>query len=265
MLWLLPIGVLAGILTTVTGVGGGMVALSLLSLVMDPASALAISAAAFAIGNAHRAVLFARSVDRYVTVRFGAGLAVGAIGGALVVPMLPASVLRGALIGVAVMALTRALVSHLRRLQLVLRDSAASKRRPDTAELVAATPITSTRIWPTSHLLAGGAVIGAVGAGAGGAGVLVSPVLLSAGLRREAYVATVASCAIVLNGARVIGYSLGGLYHRPMLMSIALISAAVIAGNLIGRQLRQHVSEPLLDRIELSAPVVAIALTLLGV
>ena len=46
MLWLLPIGVLAGILTTVTGVGGGMVALSLLSLVMEPAAALAISAAA---------------------------------------------------------------------------------------------------------------------------------------------------------------------------------------------------------------------------
>lgn len=251
MLWLVPIGVLAGILTTVTGVGGGMVALSLLSLVMDPAAALAISAAAFAFGNTHRAGMFARSVDRPVTARFGLGLAAGAVGGALLVPFLPAAVLRGALMCVAVVALGKALSSHLR------------------GRLAGAVPVTTPaaaegRAWPTSELVGAGVIVGAIGAGAGGAGVLVSPILLSTGLRRDAYVATVASCAIVLNGARVIGYALGGLYQPTMLLAIAVLAAALVIGNLAGKRVRQHLSAPLLDRIELGTPVVAIALALLG-
>lgn len=249
MLWLLPIGVLAGILTTVTGVGGGMVALSLLSLVMAPAAALAISAAAFAIGNTHRAVMFARSVDRHVTVRFGLGLAAGAVGGALLVPLLPAVVLRIALVCVAVIALTKALAAHLRG-----RHGGAAVVTPGLG-----------RAWPAPQLVSAGVVVGAIGAGAGGAGVLVSPILLSSGLRRDAYVATVASCAIVLNSSRVFGYALGGLYHPPMLLAIGVLAGALVAGNLMGKRVRQHVSAPLLDRIELGAPLVAIALALLGV
>jgi uncharacterized protein len=280
MLVLLLIGVLAGILTTVTGVGGGMVALSLLSLIMDPAAALAISAAAFAIGNAHRAVLFARSVDRRITLRFSAGLAAGAIGGALAVPHLSPAVLRGALICVAVIALGKATIAQLKKWRASLigawhaapvelgaeGDVPASAVRASAARPSGATPgATPGRAWPTSHLIAAGTVIGAIGAGAGGAGVLVSPILLSTGLRRDAYVATVASCAIVLNGARVLGYGLGGLYHAPMLLSILFISIALVAGNLIGKRMRQHISPVVLDRVELGAPVVAIALSLLGV
>lgn len=275
MLLLLAIGVLAGILTTVTGVGGGMVALSLLSLVMDPAAALAISAAAFAVGNTHRAVLFARSVDRGVTVRFSSGLAVGAIAGALAVPHMPAEVLRAALICVAVIALGKAVTTQLKKWRNQLAGHLAARRRPPTEPIEgvsaldaepapAASAATAGRAWPTSHLVVAGVVIGAIGAGAGGAGVLVSPVLLAMGLRRDAYVATVAACAIVLNTSRVVGYGLGGLYHVPMLLSIVAISVALVAGNLIGKRMRQHISPVLLDRIELGTPVVAIALALLG-
>ncbi len=275
MLWLLPIGLLAGILTTVTGVGGGIVALSLLSLVMDPAAALAISAAAFAVGNTHRAVLFARSVDRGVTIRFSVGLAVGAIAGALAVPHMPAEVLRAALVCVAVIALGKVVVTRLKKWRDRLAGHLAARRRLATepvegipsvdAESAPAVIAASTgRAWPTSQLVAAGVVIGAIGAGAGGAGVLVSPVLLSTGLRRDAYVATVAACAIVLNTSRVVGYGLGGLYHVPMLLAIVAISVALVAGNLIGKRMRQHISPALLDRIELGTPVVAIALALLG-
>jgi uncharacterized protein len=257
MLWLIPIGLLAGILTTVTGVGGGMVALSLLSLVMAPAVALAISAAAFAIGNAHRAVLFARSIDRRVTARFGAGLAVGAVGGALIVPFVPTAILRLALVAVAVVSLAKAAGSMFSRWLHAARSPLLAEPRATAAPVA--------RVWPAHQLIGAGAVVGAIGAGAGGAGVLVSPILLSTGLRRDAYVATVASCAIVLNGFRVLGYELAGLYHLPMLLSIAALSIALMAGNLIGARVRQHVSPPLLDRIELGAPALAILLTLLGV
>jgi hypothetical protein len=50
-----------------------------------------------------------------------------------------------------------------------------------------------------------------------------------------------------------------------MLLSILFISIALVAGNLIGKRMRQHISPVVLDRVELGAPVVAIALSLLGV
>ncbi len=229
----MAIGILGGVLTTLTGVGGGMVALSLLALIMPPVPALAISAAALAVGNGHRMALFARAIDRRIAVRFGLGLVIGALLGARFVASIPEAVLHFALIAIAVLALAKA----------VGRVALAPSPR---------------------FLTASGAVTGVVGAGAGGAGVLVAPVLLAAGLRGEAYIATVAACAIALNGARVVGYGLGGLYDRAMILPIACLAAALIAGNLIGRALRRRTSATVLHRIELSTPLVAIVLTLVG-
>ncbi|MBK9032107.1 MAG: sulfite exporter TauE/SafE family protein [Myxococcales bacterium] len=231
MALLVAIGLLGGILTTVTGVGGGMVALALLSLLMPPATALALSAAALTVGNAHRAALYARAVDRAIVARFGVGLAVGALAGAVVVTSLPPAVLHGALIVVAALALARAL---------------------------------GGLAWaPSPRALTGsGAVVGAVGASAGGAGVLVSPVLLAAGVRGDGYVATVAASALILNSARVAGYALGGLYSAAMVPALATLAAALVVGNLIGRRVRAHVRGPWLDRLEVAAPLVAIVVTL---
>lgn len=240
MIALLLLGLAAGTLTTVTGVAGGMVALSLLSLWMAPAAALAISAAAFAVGNGHRMLLYARQVDRRVALRFGAGLALGAVVAAAWITRVPAPVLRLALALVAAVSLARVLWQRRR-----------------------ATPAAASATSARSLLLAG-VVTGVVGAGTGGAGVLVAPLLLAAGLRREPYVATVAACAIVLNGARVLGYGVAGLYHVAMLPQIGALALALVAGNLLGRRVRNHVSGAALDRLELAAPALAIGFTLAG-
>lgn len=257
------IGLAAGVLTTVTGVGGGMVALSLLSLVMAPASALAISAAAFAVGNGHRVTLFARSVDRWVTMRFGLGLAVGAIAGAAVVPHVPDEALRLALAVVAAVSLAR--VAYQRWLARGASGASVASGASGAARPAAggASPSSVARL-SASHLGLAGVVTGAIGAGAGGAGVLVAPLLLASGLRRDAYVGTVAACAIVLNGARVAGYAMGGLYSVSMVPAIGLLSGALVAGNLLGRWLRARMSVRLIDQVELAAPTGAIALALAG-
>jgi len=118
---------------------------------------------------------------------------------------------------------------------------------------------------PSPRALAGtGAVVGAVGASAGGAGVLVSPVLLAAGVKGDGYVATVAASALILNGARAAGYALGGLYHPAMVPALVTLTAALIIGNLIGRRLRAWVRGPWLERLELAAPLAAVAVTLAG-
>ncbi|MEZ4361278.1 MAG: TSUP family transporter [Kofleriaceae bacterium] len=270
---LVLIGVLAGILTTVTGVGGGMVALALLGVVMPQATALAITAAAFAVGNGHRALMYWRSVDRQVAGRFGVGLALGALGGALVVPSLPEWVLRGALVGVAGLALAQATRLRWQRRgsnakagdakagTAALASGAAKAAGEDAARGAVAR---GAARWSTLALVAAGVGVGVIGAGAGGAGVLVSPLLLSTGLRREPYVATVASCAIALNASRVVGYALGGLYAASMLVDVAVLAAALVLGNLLGRRVRQVARASVLDRVELAAPLVAIAVALLG-
>lgn len=240
MLALLFIGLVAGTLTTVTGVAGGMVALASLSLWMPPAQALAISAAAFTVGNGHRVLLYARQVERRVALRFGAGLALGALSAAAWITRVPASVLRVALLTVATVSLGRVLWQR--------RAPASSQPRPQRAR------------W----LVGGGVLTGAVGAGTGGAGVLVAPLLLAVGLRREAYVATVAACAIVLNGSRVVGYALAGLYRPAMAAQIAALALALVAGNLVGRRLRGRLSTVVLDRLELAAPGLAIVVALAG-
>lgn len=233
MLALIAIGVLGGALTTVTGVGGGMVALALLGLLMPPATALALSAAALTVGNAHRAALYARAIDRGLAVRFGAGLAAGALGGALVVTALPPLMVRLAVVAIAALAVARALGWYE---------------------------------WsPSPRLLAGtGAMVGAVGASAGGAGVLVSPVLQAAGVRGDGYVATVAACALILNGARATGYALGGLYDGAMVPALVALTAALVGGNVIGHHLRRHLAASWRDRLELGAPLVAIAVAIAG-
>ena len=233
MLALLAIGVLGGALTTVTGVGGGMVALALLGLLMPPATALALSAAALTVGNAHRAALYARAIDRRLALRFGAGLAGGALAGALVVTALPPLVVRLAVVAIAALAVARALGWYT---------------------------------WtPSPRLLTGtGAMVGAVGASAGGAGVLVSPVLQAAGVRGDGYVATVAACALILNGARAAGYALGGLYDGAMVPALIALATALVVGNLVGHRLRRHLAARWRDRLEVGAPLVAIAVTLAG-
>ena len=79
---LVPVlGVLAGILTTVAGLGGGMVLMLALSLLTSPTVALAATAPALLAGNLHRSVMFRGQVDRRVATSFAAGAFPGALPG----------------------------------------------------------------------------------------------------------------------------------------------------------------------------------------
>jgi hypothetical protein len=67
LLTLVPLGLLAGVLTTVAGMGGGMMLVVVLSLVWDPRVALASTAPALLVGNAHRAYLYRAQVARQIS------------------------------------------------------------------------------------------------------------------------------------------------------------------------------------------------------
>ena len=103
----LALGVFAGMLTTVAGVGGGTVLLLGLSLLWDPWQALAVSAPALLIGNAHRASLFFGEIRWRTAAMMLAGALPASIIGGLFVSAVPAGVLYGAMAAMVGLALLK--------------------------------------------------------------------------------------------------------------------------------------------------------------
>lgn len=204
--WILVavLGALAGALTTIAGMGGGLLLLIALSLLWDPATALACTTPALLVGNLHRVLLLRRVVGWPIARRFAAGALPGGVAGALFAASVPPAVVAAFMVVTTLLAVLRALLVP----RLAVRPS-----------------------W----MAPAGFGIGVLTATAGGAGVLASPLLLSAGLAGEAYVGTSAACAVVLHVARIVGYGASGLFAGQTLGHAALLAVAILAGNLIGR------------------------------
>lgn len=66
---LVPLGLIAGALTTLAGLGGGLMLVGTLSLLYDPRLALAITAPALLVGNLHRATMYRTFIDVGVAKR----------------------------------------------------------------------------------------------------------------------------------------------------------------------------------------------------
>lgn len=229
----LPLGLLAGALTTVAGLGGGMLLVLALSLAWDPRTALAVTAPALLLGNLHRLSLFHRVVDRTVAWRFAAGAVPAAFAGGLVAVALPELVLHVLLVAVAALAAAR----ELRWIRW----------RP-----------------PTGAVAPAGAVAGALTATTGGGGLLVAPLLLARGLRGEAYVATGAAAAIAMHVGRIAAYGAGGLVSGEILVTAALLAGTILLGNLGGRHLRRRLSDRATLRITWATLAIAMVLALAG-
>src|SRR5690606_26846795 len=92
---------------------------------------------------------------------------------------------------------------------------------------------------PERAMFPAGIVVGGLTGASGGAGMLLSPLLLSSGLTGVSYVATSAGCAVAMHGGRIFGYALGGMFTRELLVLAAVTTLAIVSGNLVGKRLRQ--------------------------
>ena len=227
------LGLLAGALTTVAGLGGGMLLVLALSVLWDPHAALAITAPALLVGNAHRLVLFRHAVDRAVAWRFAAGAIPASLLGGLVAVALPELVLSVLLLGVAAIAAAREL------------------------GWIAFQPTPAT-------IVPGGAVAGVLTATTGGGGLLVAPMLLAQGLRGEAFVATGAAASIAMHVGRIAAYGMGGLVDARTLGFSALLAGAILAGNLGGRRVRRLLSARATMTITWATLAAALVLAIAG-
>lgn len=230
---LLLLGACAGTLTTITGVGGGMLLVLALSVVEGPHAALAMTAPALLLGNLHRATMFRADLDRRVAGLFVAGA-------------LPGSVLGG--------LFAASVAPEAIRVLLVLVTGLAAARQ-----------LGWWRFEPSArHVLPLAALTGALGAMAGGAGLLVAPLLLAMGLSGRAFVATGAVVAVAMHVGRLAAYAVGGMITADVLVAAAVLAAAILAGNLAGERARARIGETWSTRLSWASLLGCVAVSLAG-
>jgi uncharacterized membrane protein YfcA len=233
VLLVLLCGLVAGAVSTLVGQGGGLLALLALSAALGPREALVMSAPALAVANIHRAWMYRDFLARAVVSRLAAAvLPASVLAGAFAVHA-PTALLRGLLLGATALALGRGL--GWVRLRV-----------------------------PSGVYTPAGLVIGAFGATSGGAGVLLTPVLISAGLTGEALAGSTAAVALALNGGRLVGYAVGGSFVPSMVSNALTMTVSLLVGNLLGHRLRGVVDPRRLHGFELGAMALAAALVLSG-
>ncbi|MEM9069378.1 MAG: sulfite exporter TauE/SafE family protein [Myxococcota bacterium] len=235
MEWLILLGLFAGALTTLAGLGGGMLMTLALAALGSPSRALAAAAPALLIGNAHRVALYRRALDRSIWVPLVVGAAPGALVGALVAVSLPDSILRVLLVAGAALAVAKKL-GWLPMLERTSRKYSA----------------------PVSF----GA--GVLTATSGGGGLLLGPLLLTMGVSGERFVATASLVASSMHIARIVGYGAGGLVTQETLVESAVLAASILAGNLLGKAFRPMLSDQGGQRLTYSVLLLCVALSVLG-
>lgn len=233
MLLLFLLSLFAGALTTLAGMGGGLILLLGLSTAVDPLTALVITGPALLVGNLHRLALYRRHVDHRLAWRFALGAGPGALLGGLLAVGIPELVLRIGMIALAVVA---------------------------AGKVLSGWRITT----PPGALVGGGALAGFVTATSGGGGLIAGPLWLSSGLTGRSYVATGAIGAASVHVARMTGYGAGGVLDRDALLLGVLGALGIALGNLGGERLRRITPSGWVPRLEIGVVVLCLGLALVG-
>lgn len=230
---LLLLGLGAGILTTMAGMGGGILLLLALSLILGPHKALAATAPALLLSNLHRLHLFRTALHRHTALTFAVGAVPGSLLGGLLLNRIESTWIQVAMVLSTLLAIAQ-------RYQWF-------RWRPAPRWLGFA-----------------GVMIGAISATAGSAGTLVSPVLMASGLTGSSYIAGVAAAGTALHTGRILAYGVSGLFNEATLKYSVLLVGALLLGNLTGIRLRKIVSEGALGQLELGALLLSSGLACIG-
>ena len=239
------LGLLAGTLTTLAGLGGGVLLTLALALLWDPQRALAVAAPALLFGNAHRLFLFRRFLEWRPLAPFLAGSVPGALLGGFVAVALPESALRVILIAAVMLAVARELVQR-------------RKSPPRALQWLAWTP-SGAAIIPVTF---GAGVLTATG---GAGALLLTPLLLACGFRNERFVVAASMVAVSIHVARIAAYGVGGLVDLTVLFDAAIVGAAILVGNLLGQRIRTMLDERRNTQVTYAVMIACVLLSVLGV
>lgn len=213
----------AALVKSTAGMGYPIVLLPVLALFIDISDAIILVAASNLALNAVLMFEGRRNRAESIGLRpFIAASMVGAVAGALLLPVLPGTVLRLMLVGViAVFVVTRV-------------------RAPS----VTIPADTATRWSP-----AVGGLAGLFQGAAGVSGPIVTPWFLSLGLTREAFVYSITAAFLVSGVAQIIALAAQGLFVGDVLwLGLALVPLVLVILP-IGLRIRDRLSLPTFERV----------------
>ena len=209
----------AGFVTTVAGLGGGILLLPVLIWALGPIGGVVVLSMSMLWGNILRFLMFREHTDWAVFRGLAWGSVPGAALGASLLNQVPEGVLRK---WIAVYLL----------LYVAYELFGASLRRP-------------TRL---QEFPAVGFVTGILSGVFGAAGPLSAPFLMNYGLAKERFIATNMLSALVINGVKSLVYSQGGSLTPELWGWSALAAAMVTLGIYVGRLSLAKIDEGLFKK-----------------
>jgi len=218
-------GLLTSIISSIAGLGGGVVLLLVLNQFVPPTTANAIQGAIQMVANGSRAGFLRTDISWPV------------VGWASVL-VIPAS-----LLGVAV---ATALPEDVLRLTLAAFVLILAWR-PDLLRL---SPPGSKQPHEVRPMLLGvGAASGFLGATIGASGPMTSPFYRAATASHKAFVATAATIQVLSHTSKVVGFALEGFAIREHLPVIVVGISGVLIGSRIGTRLLDRIPASRLDLV----------------
>lgn len=225
-------GLLAGFLTTVAGVGGGLTLIALLSgfTPLDPKEVVGLTAPVLLLSNAQRAWLFRGHIERDVGGWFLVGAVPAVIVAAATLPRLPARAIQ---VGIALLLLT------------FVAERLARRSSPPAIGV------------PLRGFVGVGAASGVLSATVGGSGPFSAPFFNGYGLARHRFVGTNASVNAVQHLLKTFVFALVGVLTVPVLPIAALAAVTSMVGNKLGELVLDRISERVFVNLLLIALTVA--------
>jgi uncharacterized membrane protein YfcA len=233
-------GLIAGLITTVAGIGGGITLVALLALVLDPREVVGLTAPVLAVGNFSRLAMFRDDLDAPASGWILAGGVPAALTGALLLPQLPA---RGLQIGMAALLLSFVAFQLVRR-----RHERPPRSRPIAAGV--GLPV--------------GLALGGLSATVGGAGPVSAPYLHARMLRKGAFAATNALTNGTLHLIKTAVFAVTGLLTLAHLGAAGAAAVTVVIGNRLGKVVLERISEEVFVRLLLIGITIAAVRLLVG-
>ncbi len=236
VLLLLLIGLGAGALDGIVGLGGGLLMIAVLSAFLPPQTVVVVTAPVLLVGSLLRSWLFRRDVDGKAVGWFAMGMIPSVVVGGLLLTQIPQRALE---VAMGTFLLGSVIVAGARWHRATSRQ--AMSHRPFSAV---------------------GAVSGFVAATVGGSGPIIAPFLTRRGLEKERFVSTMALMAVTTVLAKTAVYSASGLLVAEFIPAIALLSVAILIATSYAKRLLGKMS-PSLFRILLASVVTLAGVRLL--
>jgi uncharacterized protein len=240
-------------LTLFSGFGLGTILMPAFALFFPVPLAIAATAVVHFANNIFKFGLMARQADWHVVARFGVPAAIAAIGGATLLnlfdrmPVLAAYSIGGSNFEITpVKAVIGVLIAVFALLELSPRFQALA--------------------FPARWLPLGGALSGFFGGLSGNQGALRSAFLLKSGLSKDAFVATGAVSAVIVDAVRLVVYGTGFMaghftQSRELAVPVAVATVCAFVGSFAGRRLLRKVTLRTVQ-LAVAAAMLAIGLAL---